>query len=206
MITVKADDVARILSNALAHAGKDDNLPVLNAVRLECEAGTLTAVATDRYSLGMDTAQLVEGSDTFTFLVGRDDVNRIVKACKEHGKSWRNVVGGPTVTLTATADALTLEVPGTSITARGEIGEFPRYRSLIPDTSDETGTPHIALTASNLLKITKLTTGSKNTPLRFYFTSPTKPVVVRVDTFVGLLMPCRIEWEAVDVTPLAAAV
>jgi DNA polymerase III sliding clamp (beta) subunit (PCNA family) len=205
MITVKADDVARILSNALAHAGKDDKLPVLNAVRLECESGTLTAVATDRYSLGLDTAAVVEGSDTFTFLVGRDDVNRIVKACKEHGKSWRNVVGGPTVTLTATADTLTLEVPGTSITARGEIGEFPRYRSLIPDTSGD-GTPHIALTASNLAKLTKLVTGSKNTPLRFYFNSPTKPVVVRVDTFVGLLMPCRIEWEAVDSPPLAAAV
>lgn len=204
MITVKADGMARILGNALAHAGKDDTLPVLNAVRLECAEGTLTAVGTDRYSLGLDTAQLVDSTGDFTFLLGRDDATRIIKACKEHGKAWRSVVGGPTVDLTVEGDRLTFTTYGQQITAQPVIGEFPRYRGLFPDTTD--ATEHVALSPSNLAKLTKLTTDSKNTPLRFYFISATKPVVVRVDTFVGLLMPCRIDWEAFDVTPLAVAV
>lgn len=206
MITVKAEDVARIMGNALAHAGRDDTLPVLAAVRLECDGGTLTAVGTDRYSLGMDTAALVEGDDNWSFLIGYSDVPRLVKVCKEHAKAWRNVVGGPTVTLTVEDNRLTLDVPGQQLTVTRVEGEFPRYRSLIPDTAGEgDGPTRIALTASNLTKITKVITETKNEPLRFYLTTAAKPVVVRAGTFVGLLMPCRIDWEAHDAKTSAAA-
>jgi Bacterial regulatory proteins, gntR family len=51
-ISVPAGRLRDMLTVVLPHAGTDDDLPVLTAVRFEARSGTLFLVATDRYTMG----------------------------------------------------------------------------------------------------------------------------------------------------------
>ncbi|HZP14410.1 MAG TPA: DNA polymerase III subunit beta, partial [Nocardioides sp.] len=49
--TVKSDDFAHAVSQAVTAAGRDDMLPVLTGVRIEIEGDTIALLATDRFRL-----------------------------------------------------------------------------------------------------------------------------------------------------------
>ncbi len=122
---------AAVAQVALA-AGRDDTLPVLTGVRIEIEGDQLTLAATDRYRLAVRTlAWKPEQSDlSATALVPAKTLADTAKA----------LIGAPEVLLAlSTGNAgegmIGFEGGGRRTTSRLLEGEFPKYRSLLPNES-----------------------------------------------------------------------
>ena len=126
--TIPVNTLTDLLSGALVCAGKDDFLPVLCAVQLTFTTDTVTAAATDRYRLIVGTAPTGDDSPgSFTVLIGRADVERIIKM----GKNWKNY---PKLGVGITLDDQTVTVTflTDSMTFKATDGTFPPYVHLLP--------------------------------------------------------------------------
>lgn len=191
---VKADDLARILHNAALATDTGRNaVPILSAVRLELDGSTLLAVATDRYRLHTDTAE-VAGIDDATATAGaqldRADVAAIVKLVK----------GAGAVTVTISGRTVAIRTENTTATYSTVDGEFPpRWRSLIPERATDTAidgafgfNPQRAADFSKVI-----VDGKKSNLMRLQASSANKPFRVEIGkTFVGLLMPVRLPEQS----------
>jgi hypothetical protein len=195
-VTLKASDLARVLGNTVLACDKSKTLPVLGAVRLEVSGGTITAVATDRHRLHLDTAELSEGSTgETTTLLDRADVATMVKTLKGDKGD---------VTLTITGSTVALFTRNATLTFDAVEGTFPRYRGLLPEHDDAVtmeGPTHF--NPALLADFAKVTDGQRsyerkaNTRypvMRMQMSHPHKPARVEIgDTFVGLIMPVRVD-------------
>lgn len=194
--TVPVGDFTRVLSNAAVFAGKDTTLPVLNAVRVEISApdqnaeATMTAVATDRYTIGMDTCNVSGVINELALLISLPDVQRLVKAAKscKHGYVVGAVEQDERVRFDIAFDA--------TMIVQQQDGEFPKYRSLIPDDSTldaSDGVNTIAFDPSKLARFDKVQGSGRLDPIKLRLLTPTKPALVtKGDTFIGLIMPIRL--------------
>lgn len=193
---VDAAQLHRILTNVLPAVDTSNTLPVLAAVRLEVSAGTLTAVATDRYRLHTDTAELVadDGPSTVELatLLHRRDAAELAKLAKK----W---TGAVTFAVSAGSISVhTVSAPTLTFTAVDD--EFPRWRALVPasDGPTELDAP-IAFRPECLADFAKVIVpdnrrgAKKGDVMRMRHNGPTKPVRIEIgETFVGILMPVRL--------------
>jgi DNA polymerase-3 subunit beta len=122
---------AAVAQVALA-AGRDDTLPVLTGVRIEIEGDQVTLAATDRYRLAVRTLHWKpeQPGMSATALVPARTLADTAKA----------LTSGPEVTLalstgTTGEGMIGFEGGGRRTTSRLLDGEFPKYRSLLPDES-----------------------------------------------------------------------
>lgn len=202
--TVPAVTLRAMLSAALVAASKDETLPAIASVRVQWDAGQLTAVATDRYRLVVvDWAPLatddvccpVPGAGSF--LLARQDVERIIKALPaRQGRAplpimarvslavddpagqWSGPGGTWTVTVVNFDSSAT--VSGQLLTA-----QFPKWESLVPSDdalAASAGVTSVSYNPDFLASIGKVASfvAEKNVPVTFRWTEPHRPCVVSI--------------------------
>ncbi|MCW2599328.1 MAG: polymerase subunit beta [Frankiales bacterium] len=156
---------AAVAQVALA-AGKDDTLPVLTGVRIEIEGEQLTLAATDRYRLAVRTLPWrPEHADlSATALVPARTLADTAKA----------LTSGPEVLLALSTGGagegmIGFEGGGRRTTSRLLEGEFPKYRSLLPNESSaiaEVSTAPLVEAAKRVALV-----AARNAPVRLSFSA-----------------------------------
>jgi DNA polymerase-3 subunit beta len=177
------------LHNALLFASDDRTIPALAAVLLTVEDGVLTAVATDRYVLGIATVPLDETDkgDDLTWLLARDDVKALLTVLKAAGKYMP-------ARISVVGDQLVVGTLDAEMRYRRVEAEFPRYKALIPAPSTDGGPDMIGFSAKYLALFAKVKGVERHETVRLGFQSSDNKVV-RFNVganLSGLLMPVRI--------------
>ena len=163
--SLRGDVFAAAVAQVSIAAGRDDTLPVLTGVRLEIEGEKITMAATDRYRLavrdlawtpeqsGLSAIALVPArtlADTAKSLAGADKVT-VALASGSGAEGLVGFVGA-----------------GRRTTSRLLDGEFPKYRSLLPDESPIRATVETAALIESVRRVALV--AERNTPIRLSFT------------------------------------
>ena len=151
-------------------AGRDDTLPVLTGVRMEIEGGQITMAATDRYRLAV--RELAWSPDQQVV-----SANVLVPA-RTLADTAKSLAGADKVTLalstggTGAGDGLVgFEGSGRRTTSRLLDGEFPKYRSLLPDESQSLATLETGALMESVKRVALV--AERNTPIRLAFSQGT---------------------------------
>lgn len=128
-LTLSGLDLAQLARSAMA-AGRDCTLPILTAVHFDIRADGITAAATDRYRLAV--AELPgQHTETDELLIPAQVLARAAAAMRKDRA----------VTLSWSRDAMegyvTFSSGARTLTTRLQIGEYPKYRSLLPTIDSE---------------------------------------------------------------------
>lgn len=188
---IERADLVRVLTEASLFATKTDDLPILNAVRLEATGTHLLAVATDRFMLGVSSAEY-EGAP-FVITLPMAEVKLILGACKLKAGRWKpKDVVDLRVTPKGTLLHVTLDETVITVPTFQSASDFtyPEWRKLLGASTTEVGEVigTVGINPQYLAKFGKIGRQAK-----FYLRAPNKPVMVRIgDDFVGLIMPIRI--------------
>ncbi len=163
---VQAGAFAQAVAQVVVAAGRDDTLPVLTGVRVEFDGDRLTLAATDRYRLAvreldwqreasdLPAAALVPArnvSEAARALGGGGDVV-IALASGEGGESLMGFAGNARTTTTRLLD-----------------GEYPRYRSLMPDHHDAAATVPTAALVDAVKRVSLV--AQRTAPVRLSFSA-----------------------------------
>ena len=156
---------AAVAQVALA-AGRDDTLPVLTGVRIEIEGDQLTLAATDRYRLAVRTLPWrPQDSDlSATALVPARTLAETAKA----------LTSAAEVTLALSTGGsgegmIGFEGGGRRTTSRLLEGEFPKYRSLLPNESSAFAEVSTAPFAEAVKRVALV--AARNAPVRLGFSA-----------------------------------
>ncbi|CAB4866948.1 unannotated protein [freshwater metagenome] len=148
-------------------SGRDETLPALTGIRIEIEGNTLTLAATDRYRLAVREItwdSKVSNVSATALVLGRT-LNETAKALT----TAQNIELAFSVRDGAVESLVGFSGAGRTTTTRLIDGEFPKYRSLFPETSSTTA----LIEKSVLLEAVKRVSlvAERNTPIRLAFTS-----------------------------------
>ena len=148
-------------------SGRDETLPALTGIRIEIEGNTLTLAATDRYRLAVREItwdSKVSNVSATALVLGRT-LNETAKALT----TAQNIELAFSVRDGAVESLVGFSGAGRTSTTRLIDGEFPKYRSLFPETSSTTA----LIEKSVLLEAVKRVSlvAERNTPIRLAFTS-----------------------------------
>jgi DNA polymerase-3 subunit beta len=164
--TVGSDAFAAAVSSVAIAAGRDDALPVLTGIRVEIDGEKVTLAATDRYRLAVRT---LRWSPTDPSL----QATALVPA-RTLADAAKSLTTGAEVTL-ALAGAgsgegmLGLAGGSRRATTRLLDGEFPKYRSLLPDTSSAVATIDAAALTEAVRRVALV--ASRTSPIRLSFSA-----------------------------------
>ena len=164
--TLGSDAFAAAVGSVAVAAGRDDTLPVLTGIRVEIDGEDVTLAATDRYRLAVRTLrwQPVDPSLQATALV---PARTLAEAAK-------SLTAGAEVTLalaaTGTGEGM-LGLSGGSrrTTTRLLDGEFPKYRSLLPDSSSGSASIDTAALTDAVRRVSLV--ASRTSPVRLSFSA-----------------------------------
>jgi plastocyanin len=198
-IDVTSQDLHRILSDAIAFASTDPNIPAIAAVRLESAPDTdatvhLLAVATDRFTLGVSRT-LAEGDTGIGVTLAAADVKNVLRIAKtaKRDSGWRRA----TVTVHADDTVTFAFTSGESIVVRTVEAEFPRWRQLLSADVDAMARPAagLGLDPMRLAQFAKVA-AAKIHPMQLFpgvtESGSLKPVHVMIgEEFYGLIMPVK---------------
>lgn len=168
--SLESDVFAAAVQQVAIAAGRDDTLPVLTGVRIEIEGEQITLAATDRYRLAVRTLawKPEQPGLSATALVPARTLAETAKA----------LTGGPevTVSLSSAGPGGGEGMIGFQGSQAGQVrrttsrlleGEFPKYRSLLPDSSSAqaqiTTTPFVEAVRRVAL------VAARNAPVRLSF-------------------------------------
>jgi len=185
-ITVKANDIADLLTGAAIAADKGKNaVDSLAAVYLWATGGTITAAASDRYRL---VAGELEGEGELApSAIRLGDIKAILAAIKSEKVSRE-------ITFTRAGDSLSVAIGGTSLTIQLGTGVFPPYKHLIPQES--AAIEGISFNPAYMADFAKVPCSNKaGTMLSMSFSGDRKPIKVTIPhdsiKWAALLMPMR---------------
>jgi DNA polymerase-3 subunit beta len=164
--TIGSDAFAAAVTSVAVAAGRDDTLPVLTGIRIEIDGEQVTLAATDRYRLAVRTLRWkpVDPGLEATALV---PARTLAEAAK-------SLTAGAEVELalaqSGTGEGL-LGVSGGQrrSTSRLLDGEFPKYRSLLPDTFASTATIDTAALTEAVRRVSLV--ASRTSPVRLTFST-----------------------------------
>lgn len=166
--TIDSTTFAAAVAQVAVAAGRDDSLPVLTGVRVEIDDDLLTLAATDRYRLAVRTLAwrpAVPGLMTTALLPARTMAD-----------TAKALAGGSDVTValstgTGVDGLIGFEGGDKSGTRRTTSrlldGEFPKYRSLLPDSA--AGTAQVATTPFGDAVRRVALVAPRNAPVRVTF-------------------------------------
>jgi len=162
--TIGSDAFAAAVGSVAVAAGRDDTLPVLTGVRIEIEGEEVTLAATDRYRLAVRTLRWkpVDPSLQATALV---PARTLAEAAK-------SLTSGAEVTLALAAAGtgeglLGLAGGSRRTTTRLLDGEFPKYRSLLPDSFSATAAIETGALTDAVRRVSLV--ASRTSPVRLSF-------------------------------------
>lgn len=206
IFTIACTDLHHLLARMKPAATKpSDRMPALERVRLSVDAFTMTAMATDRYRLFMDSAPVAseEGTEggeriarVFTLpATAADDFKRLGFAKAEHMQAKVEVTAAEVTVSTDTArltyPALEGDYPQTGTLMAGAL------EKITEDGGVKTATAYNADYLADFAKVRRAGGISKNAPLRVYQVPIGASNAQMVVTFEGtdfwaLLMSVRI--------------
>ena len=164
--SVGSDAFAAAVGAVAVAAGRDDALPVLTGIRIEIDGEQVTLAATDRYRLAVRTFkwQPVEPAMQATALV---PARTLAEAAK-------SLTAGAEVSIAlsgvGTGEGLIgLSGADRSTTSRLLDGEFPKYRSLLPDSSSATAKIHSGALTDAVRRVALV--ASRTSPIRLSFSA-----------------------------------
>jgi len=160
--TLDSELFAQAVAQVAIAAGKDDTLPVLTGIRMEIDGASVTLAATDRYRLAVRTFNWLPKKTSM-------ELNTLIPA-KILADAAKNMAGSETVSFAIAPDGEKLfgfESEGMRTTTRLLDGEFPKYRSLLPN---ESATRAIVDTQELLNAVKRVAlVAERNTPIRMTF-------------------------------------
>jgi DNA polymerase-3 subunit beta len=164
--TVGSDAFAAAVSSVAIAAGKDDALPVLTGIRVEIDGAKVTLAATDRYRLAVRT---LRWSPTDPSL----QATALVPA-RTLADAARSLTTGAEVTLAlagaGSGEGMLGLAGGTRrATTRLLDGEFPKYRSLLPETSSSVASVDTAALTEAVRRVALV--ASRTSPIRLSFSA-----------------------------------
>jgi DNA polymerase III subunit beta len=164
--TLGSDAFAAAVTSVAIAAGRDDTLPVLTGVRIEIDGEDVTLAATDRYRLAVRTLrwQPADPSLQATALV---PARTLAEAAK-------SLTAGAEVTLALSSGGTGEGMFGLSgasrrTTTRLLDGEFPKYRSLLPDSAAATASVDTAALTDAVRRVSLVAT--RTSPVRLSFSA-----------------------------------
>jgi DNA polymerase III subunit beta len=162
--TVGSDAFAAAVSAVAIAAGRDDALPVLTGIRVEIDGEQVTLATTDRYRLAVRTLRWapVDPAMQATALV---PARTLADAAK-------SLTSGAEITLSLSSAGpgeglVGLSGAHRSTTSRLLDGEFPKYRSLFPETSSATAVVDSAALTDAVRRVALV--ASRTSPIRLSF-------------------------------------
>jgi DNA polymerase III sliding clamp (beta) subunit (PCNA family) len=197
-LTLDASAALDLLTGAAIAAHSKADLPALNCVNVSAGAGTLTAVATDRFRLIYGEIKLEgesesEGASLDPISIPLADIKRITAAIKALPKA---ALSRATVSLNRAGDILTVTINagegGTNLVINLYTGQqFPPYKQLF--NGEPVPVSELQLNADYLAAFAKVPTSGGGQ--QFTFTGDRKPIKVKINhdliAWHGLLMPMR---------------
>jgi DNA polymerase III subunit beta len=162
--TLGSDAFAAAVSSVAVAAGRDDTLPVLTGVRVEIDGEDITLAATDRYRLAVRTLRWkpVDPALQATALVPARTLAEAAKALTAGAEVTLSLASG------GTGEGLLGLVGSTRrMTTRLLDGEFPKYRSLLPDSSSATALVDTAALTEAVRRVSLVAT--RTSPVRLTF-------------------------------------
>lgn len=206
---VNTRDFFGLINQVKALAGRDDTLPMLNAIRLEVAANELTATATDRYTLG--TARLVIDGKTGGDIVGLLPLREVEKLQRIFKPAART---NPTLTLTFGDNGLGVcetaslaGLPNLQVGLPWLDAKFPAFRTILeaPQIGREIAET-VGFNADYLARFRHAVRDSE--PLVLKPQTHNKVLMIYVgDHFIGAIMPVRLSdanfkvWELAEPKP-----
>jgi len=164
--TIGSDAFAAAVSSVAIAAGRDDTLPVLTGIRIELDGEEVTLAATDRYRLAVRTLRW-KPSDPSLQATALVPARTLAEAAK-------SLTSGAEVTLSlatgGTGEGL-LGLTGATrrMTTRLLDGEFPKYRSLLPDSSSATAIVDAGALTDAVRRVSLV--ASRTSPVRLSFSA-----------------------------------
>jgi DNA polymerase III subunit beta len=164
--TLGSDAFAAAVSSVAVASGRDDTLPVLTGIRIEIDGEDVTLAATDRYRLAVRTLRWkpVDPALQATALV----------PARTLAESAKSLTSGAEVTLalatTGSGEGM-LGLSGATrrTTTRLLDGEFPKYRSLLPDSASATAAIDTAALTEAVRRVSLV--ASRTSPVRLSFSA-----------------------------------
>jgi DNA polymerase III subunit beta len=168
--TIGSDAFATAVSQSATAAGRDDTLPALTGVRIEIDGETLTLVSTDRYRLAVRELRWNPARPDLTAAM-------LVPA-KALADTARSLTSSAQVSIalalpgseTGQGDGMIgFEAAGRRTTTRLLGGEFPRYQSLLPKTTNSVAELPVSSLSESVKRVALV--AERNTPVRLSFSS-----------------------------------
>ena len=171
--SVGSDVFAAAVTQVAVAAGRDDTLPVLTGVRVEIDGDTITLAATDRYRLavrelrwnpgraGITAAALVPArtlADTARSLTSGAEVSIAL-----------GLPGGDGAGAVTGEGMIGFEGGGRRTTTRLLDGEFPKFRSLLPDQVNAVAELPTAAFTESVKRVALV--AERSTPVRLAFSA-----------------------------------
>lgn len=172
--TIPGDVFASAVAQVAVAAGRDDTLPTLTGIRIEVEGAMITLAATDRYRLAMREFSWSPSTPSLS-------VNALVPA-RTLAETAKSLAGADTVNVSlAEGDEglMGFEGEGRRTTTRLLDGEFPKYRSLLPNETLSEATVNTGALIESVKRVALV--AERNTPVRLTFSDG--EVVLTAGTF-----------------------
>ena len=160
--SVDASLFAAAVAQVAIAAGRDDTLPTLTGIRVEVDGANITMAATDRYRLAVRefTWDPASGSAQTELLI----------PAKTLADTAKSLAGADSVSLSLPPEGERLigfEGNARRTTTRLLDGEFPKYRSLLPNESSTHATVDTSVLTEAVKRVALV--AERNTPVRLSF-------------------------------------
>lgn len=160
--TVDGDAFAQAVSQVIIASSKDDTLPILTGVKMEIEGDLITLLATDRYRLALREIRWNPSTPNISTgaLVKAKTLSEVAKTL---GGS-----GNINIALSENSELIGFESGGRRTTSLLVDGDYPKIRSLFPDTTPIHATVETHALAEAVRRVSLV--AERNTPVRLMFT------------------------------------
>lgn len=160
--TVDGDAFAQAVSQVIIASSKDDTLPILTGVKMEIEGDLITLLATDRYRLALREIRWNPSTPNIS-------TGALVKAktLSEVAKTLGGA-GNINIALSDNRELIGFESGGRRTTSLLVDGDYPKIRSLFPDTTPIHATVETHALAEAVRRVSLV--AERNTPVRLMFT------------------------------------
>ncbi len=164
--TIDGSIFAEAVAQVALAAGRDDTLPVLTGVRVEIDRDRITLAATDRYRLAVRS---------FPWRPTDPDIEKTALIPARTLAETAKALAGGEVTLALSSGSgaaegmVGFQGGGRRTTSRLLEGEFPKYRSLLPDQSTATAEVPTAAFVEAVKRVALV--AERNTPVRLSFSA-----------------------------------
>jgi DNA polymerase III sliding clamp (beta) subunit (PCNA family) len=187
--TIEAKALHALLSGALTHAHKGDDLPRLNGVYLSREEGRIVARATDRYRLIVGSIESEGEGESAPIRLSYDDAKALISTLSKEKRGK--------VELTLAGDLVSVVVGGSTLTYTAHADDFPPHAHLFPnETMKPIDFPYVSMNPIYFADYGKIAGKKAQVTIRQYQADRAYEVILEGDlqgvSWKALLMPMKV--------------